>query len=291
MKKTKRKASQRNFDFVNLGAIFILAVSFIIVLIIIINDINRVRENFTAFSPKTAALRLILPDDQMPKAQVPILMYHHIANNPKPGDALDASLYLPPSMFDQQMKYLANNGYHAIHLQDMYDYLVGYRKSLPSKPIIISVDDGYLDFYLQGFSIIKKYHLTNTFFVIADYPDKNSAYANFKQLKEMADYGIEMGSHTLNHPDLSKLPIDQANQQISQSRQILKSKINQPINFFAYPGGHYSNAVIDLVKKAGYDGAVTVNGGKEHSSPNLFELTRVRVVGDGTLASFIDSLK
>ena len=87
MKKTKRKASQRNFDFVNLGAIFILAVSFIIVLIIIINDINRVRENFTAFSPKTAALRLILPDDQMPKAQVPILMYHHIANNPKPKSA------------------------------------------------------------------------------------------------------------------------------------------------------------------------------------------------------------
>ena len=83
-------------------------------------------------------------------APVPMLLYHAVAVAP-PGAAFP-QLWVPRREFAAQMRYLATHGYHVISLQDAYDYWHG--DPLPSRPIIVSFDDGYRTQYRNAMPIL-----------------------------------------------------------------------------------------------------------------------------------------
>lgn len=241
---------------------------------------NNATQQLKTFRPKSADF----------KVKIPILMYHHLANNPKPDDPLTRSLYLAPDMFKHEMDYLNANHFQTIDLQEMYNYF-NFGAKLPAKPIIVTIDDGYLDFYQNGFTVLKNNHQKAVLFVITDYPGRNSAYANFDQLREMQQSGMEIEAHSMSHPDLSKIPSAEANQQVVESKKVLEKEMRKPVLFFAYPSGKYNPETIDFLKKAGYLGAVTVKAGQDHSMNDFFELHRVRVAGDETMEQFVEGLQ
>lgn len=87
-----------------------------------------------------------------------------------------------------QMQYLKDHGYHPITMQELYDYVTKGEK-LPSKPVCITFDDGYLDSYTIVYPMMKEFGYPWTLFLITDDVGKSYNRMTWEQLKEMADSG------------------------------------------------------------------------------------------------------
>jgi peptidoglycan/xylan/chitin deacetylase (PgdA/CDA1 family) len=215
---------------------------------------------------------------------VPILMYHHLADLPKQASELDLTWTVAPKNFEQQMNLLAERGYHTISMAQLVAYL---KKSqpLPTKPIVISFDDGWAQQYAAAFPILKKNSMIGTFFVYTNALDK-SQFMTWKQVEEMSAAGMDIQSHTLTHPHLRQLAPEAAAKEIGDSKMALEKRLGKPVTAFDYPFGEYNTAVIDLVKKAGYESAVTIADGTKQRGDELYTLHRSRVTYTDTLQVF-----
>ena len=94
---------------------------------------------------------------------------------------------------------------------------------------------------------------------IADVPSSEYSAVGWDELIEMQTYGIEIGSHTMNHPILSKVSMDCLNNEIAQSKTVLEAKLNKPVVSFCYPNsgvGDINEEVVRTVREAGFWGAV-----------------------------------
>lgn len=213
------------------------------------------------------------PTPQYPKVEkynVPILMYHYIRDASNESQ-LGKNLSVNPANFDSQMKWLDDNDYQTLKVSDLTDpdkkeiSKILFQKK---KPIAITFDDGYADAYTNAYPILKKYQMTATFYIIRNYVGKTE-YMNQNQIDALSAANMEIGSHTLSHPDLSKLDATSARKQIFNSKEKAAS--------FCYPAGKYNSTTIDLVQQAGYTTAVTTHSGIASQDSNGFELPRVRI--------------
>jgi peptidoglycan/xylan/chitin deacetylase (PgdA/CDA1 family) len=103
---------------------------------------------------------------------------------------------------------------------------------------------------------------------------------SWDEVREMADGGIEIGSHTLDHPVLSRLSPEEAMRQIVESRRRAEDRLKRPVRFFAYPNGKRDDvtpAVKELVRKAGYAGAVSTIQGRPSPASDPFLVERIGV--------------
>src|SRR5690348_13823602 len=97
------------------------------------------------------------PPDGAPDVRVPILMYHHIGNPVEHG--ADYQFYVSTSAFDDQMAYLADNGFTPVSLEQVLSALQG-ATPLPARPVAITFDDGNQDNYDLALPVLEKYHLS-----------------------------------------------------------------------------------------------------------------------------------
>jgi peptidoglycan/xylan/chitin deacetylase (PgdA/CDA1 family) len=215
---------------------------------------------------------------------VPILMYHHIDVAGPTADAIRRDLSVSPANFAEQMIYLARNGYHALSLADLVDYMAT-GKPLPPNPVVLTFDDGYLDNFTKAFPVLRSSGFTGTFFIITDFVGQGE-YMSWDQAREMSEWGMDLESHTLDHPDLAVLPASRLSRQLTESRAILEQKLGKPVRYLSYPAGRYNAAVVRAAAQAGYAGAVTTVYGQSHAWGSQFELTRVRVRGADSLDVF-----
>lgn len=219
------------------------------------------------------------------KYQIPILMYHYI-RDADPADELGYNLSVSPINFDLQMKWLKDNNYETMNMSDLTDKnqtTINKIFGINKKPIVITFDDGYEDAYTAAYPALKKYNFSGTFYIIRNYVGRTE-YMNQSQIDALADAGMEIGSHSLSHPNLASLA------EIQQRTQIFDSKLQA--TSFCYPAGKYNETSVALLKQAEYATAVTTKPGIMNESSNIFELPRVRVEnGDGAyLKSRIDAL-
>ena len=216
---------------------------------------------------------------------VPVLNYHLISNRKI------NSLAITPQEFDEQMAYLHDNGYTTISPDQLLDY-IEFSKPLPENPILITFDDGYRDAYLEAYPILKKYNFTATIFLITDYVSNNSRYLTWEQVQEMHDNGFTFGSHTLNHIPLSDSSNEYIEYQLTKSREAIEWRLKEPVKYFAYPGGFYNMATIQLLKQTGYRGAFTVILGRDKANSDSFALNRIPIFqSTNTFRSFWLRLK
>jgi peptidoglycan/xylan/chitin deacetylase (PgdA/CDA1 family) len=197
-------------------------------------------------------------------------MYHYI-RVADPTDTLGVALSVTPQNFDAQMKWLKDNNFSSIHLADLADpekQVISQTYANHKKPVVVTFDDGYDDAYTAAFPILKKYELSGTFFIIRAFVGR-SEYATQAQIDEMAAAGMEIGSHTLNHLNLSTIVSLLAKDQIVDSKQSAE--------VFCYPSGRYNSETVQIVKDAGYMAAVTTKGGIANQDSSLFELPRLRI--------------
>jgi peptidoglycan/xylan/chitin deacetylase (PgdA/CDA1 family) len=111
-------------------------------------------------------------------------------------------------------------------------------------------------------------------------PAEDRSVLTWDEAREMAAAGIEIGSHTLDHPILSRLDPAEAVRQVVISRRVIEERIGRPVRFFAYPNGtpaDFTPVVERAVRAAGYEAALTTIDGRPRISSDLFRLERVAV--------------
>lgn len=216
---------------------------------------------------------------QVNAESIPILMYHSISINQS------NALSVPSDLFYKHMEHLKNSGYNAITFTDLMSWKTN--QSLPDKPILITFDDGYLDNFTVAYPILEKLQMKATIFATSDYIGSPN-HLNWSQAKEMEQSGIiEIGVHTRHHVDLTKSNQLQLVDEISGAKQRLEKGLGHPIIAFAYPSGKFNKNVIQVVKRAGFEFAVTTKPGYAEKKQGYLTLHRVRIPGDQSLAAFI----
>lgn len=193
-----------------------------------------------------------------------ILAYHSVSEHRQDSLAVSAG------DFAAQMAWLQRYGFRSVTLAQ---YAQGNFKK-GERIVVITFDDGYADNYCFAFPVLKQYGFVGTIFLVSDYVNTDhifhwdskkidpqsdvAAYQTLRwdQVYEMAKYGIEFGSHTCTHPELTAISLPEAEKEIARSRQDLQTRLDKEIGSFCYPRGKLNGDVIQLVEKAGYRCAV-----------------------------------
>lgn len=211
---------------------------------------------------------------------VPIILYHRIDYSP-----IDSRYYVTPEKFEEQMKLLHDWGYTSI-TTTMLIQAIMQGTELPPRPFLFTIDDGNLDNYTNAFPIMQKYGFTGVLYIVGSYIGAEN-YMTVEQILEMHTAGWEVGSHSMNHLDLTKLDSDSLRFEIVESRKFLEEKLGIPIPTFAYPFGAYNDSAFDYVKFSGYIGAMGASGYTPAQGIwNLFYLQRVEIKGSEDTKSF-----
>jgi peptidoglycan/xylan/chitin deacetylase (PgdA/CDA1 family) len=220
---------------------------------------------------------------------VPILMYHYI--RPAPSmytDLLGYRLSVTPGDFNAQMDWLSRNEYHPVDFSDLRAYFAGVMP-LPSKPVVITLDDGYADLFATAYPILQTYRFKAVAYIVTSFVGQ-SRYVTAAQVLEMSHHGIEIASHTVDHANLAKASVYWASAQLAASKTWLENLTGHAIVDFAYPSGKYSATAVAALQATGYDTAVTEQFGTLHSRADRYLWTRVRVGGGESLSDFAASL-
>lgn len=217
---------------------------------------------------------------------VPILMYHYISVPPAGADKYRVDLSVSPDMFDQQLAYLAENGFSTVSLYDLLNHL-STGAPLPPRPVVLTFDDGYRDNYENAFPLLKKYGFTGTFFIVSDFINANRPeYMTWDMLREMADAGMSIESHSRTHPDLRGRSFQFLVWEILGPIEAITHYTGRRPHFFCYPAGKYDRDVIAVLKSVETWAAVTTNPGRRQTLDTAMTWPRMRVHGDGSLRDF-----
>jgi len=209
------------------------------------------------------------------KYVVPVLMYHSV----NPNASRQTMLAVKPETFECQMRFLRNNRYNVITLEELAT-LIKDKKKIPPRTIIITLDDGYRDNYTYAFPVLKKYNLCATIFIIVNEIGRpQDDRLSWDQVKIMQDSGlIIFGSHALGPEPLTKIKSEEElKNQVFLSKQILEQKLGKKVNAFSYPEGRFNAKIRQLVIDAGYKVAVATNPGKGYPGDDIFALKRLRI--------------
>jgi len=220
------------------------------------------------------ALSRPLPKDAG-AVDVPVLMYHYVADEPPPKGPYADGLTVRTPDFIEELEYLAENGYETVSLADAYLAMAGLRV-LPPKPVVLTFDDGGLDNYEVAFPLLERYGFTGTFFVITKTVGAEGQMG-WEQLQEMCAAGMSVQSHSVAHPDLTGVPDERLRAELEDSRAAITRSTGEPGYVFCYPAGSYDERVIAAVRAAGYVMAVATDKGGPLGPDSLFEIRRKRV--------------
>ncbi len=204
--------------------------------------------------------------------RVPILMYHYIRDLPRSRDKVGIGLTVTPATFEIQLDYLQKKGYHTVSFSQLSDS----GAALPSKPIILTFDDGYEDAYTEAVPMLLKHKMTATFYIVTGFIGKKN-YLTWEQLRAMTGSGMEIGAHTAHHLDLRKLTLAEQTREIANCIQLLQETLGIHIWSFAYPAGKYTATTMHLLEEAGVPFAVTTHKGIATELQDPLELPRVRM--------------
>ncbi len=218
---------------------------------------------------------------------VPILMYHRVGRLPAVPTPTSTKLTVQPSVFAAQMEWLARHRFHAISPQQLYDALER-RKPLPSRPVLITFDDGYRDVLYNAAPVLRRLGMPAAAFIITDRVDgPDISFLNWRELRSLEQDGFTIGSHTVHHLRLPSISPAQARLEVSQSRGTLERHLGRPVPWFAYPDGATDPAVVQLVHQAGYLLAFTTQRGSTQYAREPFLLHRYEIPRSDGLAGFV----
>ncbi len=216
--------------------------------------IQNTQSLFTEASSTTAGVDTADTATSSVDISVPILVYHIVRPSYPSDSRAVRALAHTPQVFDAEMKYLGDAGYHITTFAALESYLE-HGTPLPSNPVILSFDDGWSDQFTYAFPILEKYHYTAEFFVFTN-PIGHRGFLTWDNLRTMLKAGMVIGDHTRSHPFLTKIadPAQLWNE-IDGSKLLIEKTLGITVNEFAYPFGQHNATTTALVEKAGYKAA------------------------------------
>lgn len=207
------------------------------------------------------------------KIKIPILIYHYVEIIKDKRDTIRKSLNIHPHILESQIETLTGSGYTPITPSDIMKIQTG--QIHVNKPVILSFDDGYGDFYTGVFPILKKYNVHAVAYIVPGFLG-NKNYMTWDEVKEIsASNLVEIGAHTMYHAALDRQTLSIAQEEIVESKTMLELTLGKRITAFAYPYGRYNSEVENLVKAGDFTSAVTTDAGTNENLDNMFALKRI----------------
>ncbi|MCZ2356855.1 MAG: polysaccharide deacetylase family protein [Bacteroidia bacterium] len=226
---------------------------------------------------------------------IPILMLHKI---PKEPIQTKHRIFLTQNKFEKLVKYLKNSGFSTITFQEYQHFRAGVRplSEFPKKPIILTFDDAYLDNYTNAFPILLEHQFKATIFSLGDLQattnfwdtqtgEPEAKLMTVQHRREMSQYGIEFGAHSMKHQKLSTLSAQELNNDLLQSKKNIEDCLGLPVLSFAYPYGDVTETVKRATQEAGYLFGISTDSGGITIEDDRYEIFRVNIFPEESIFS------
>jgi peptidoglycan/xylan/chitin deacetylase (PgdA/CDA1 family) len=228
---------------------------------------------------------------------VPILLYHSVSADPADWIAPYA---VTPQMFAHHVDLIVDSGRTPMTVSELSGTLSG-RTALPSKPVVVTFDDGFADF-AEASAILASHGIPSTLYVTTGAlrgrglrPPQMALppapMLEWSQLAELADNRVEIGAHTHTHPQLDTLRTPVVVEEIRRCKHLLEDELGHEIPSFAYPHGFHSARIRRAVEAAGYNSACAVMNALSSESDQVFSLARLTVCATtppGQIAAWLE---
>jgi peptidoglycan/xylan/chitin deacetylase (PgdA/CDA1 family) len=186
-------------------------------------------------------------------AAVAIFTYHRVL---PPGREMDPRrLHVSTDTFKDQLDCLAQAGCETMTLRDFTQRRLAYQAP-PRRAVILTFDDGMVDFYEHAYPILRKGGFRATVFVVTDWIGREG-FLDWSQLEVMASNGVEIACHSASHANLTTLHGADLDREIAGSKLTLERRLGRPVHSFCYPGGRFNDEVVRCVSNAHYRAATT----------------------------------
>lgn len=235
--------------------------------------------------------------------KIPILGYHKVVTDEEEVSeaGMKTGLIIKESVLESQLKYLKDNGYTTLTLDEFYEWHAG-KKEFPPKSVVMTFDDGYYGVYYVAYPLFKKYDMAGAVFCIgkntageiAEYtPEKDEKDQYIKEdaihkvREEYPKFALESHTFDMHNRVKGKKPaLSFTYDQIMED-----CRKNEPFGFtyLAYPWGTYSENMQNVLKDAGYKMAFAYNPYfYAYRSDDTFAVNRIKISGLTSMDEFID---
>jgi len=222
---------------------------------------------------------------------VPILAYGAFTKAPGQGMAL------PQAAFDDQMRYLKDNGFTPVSIDAFYNFLE-FKDELPAKAVLITIDDVGQGTYDVAFPVLKKYDYPAAVFVCTDLVTGKENALSWERIKEMAAAGISIQHQTKTLRNLTRRKSDESfedfvvavDREMTVATLELRERAGITPSYISYPYGATNELVIALLQKNGFRGGLTLSGQSNPFYTDNFLVSRKAVTADTTLDALGKSL-
>ena len=220
--------------------------------------------------------------------KIPILMYHSISRH---ATSKFKPFTVSTESFADQMAYLRHHAYTLMTVTQLVKVLSQQGSVLPERPIVLTFDDGFADFFTDALPILQQYGFPATLYVTTGFIGSTSRWMQregeatrlmltWEQLTEICMCGVELGGHSHSHRQLDTLPLTIAQDEIIHCKGLLEDHLGQEVLSFAYPHGYHSVTTKRLVREAGYTSACAVDYAMSSEVTDTLALARLRIGPD-----------
>jgi peptidoglycan/xylan/chitin deacetylase (PgdA/CDA1 family) len=223
------------------------------------------------------------------RRRVVILCYHGVTARERRMPEDPTGLHIRFARFEAQLDYLRRN----FRVVSLGEYLRARHegRELPDYTAVITFDDGYRNFYTMAAPRLRERGLPASLFLTvgkikeerrgdgAWSPEDDVEYLSWPEVVELKGGGVEVGSHTITHPMLSQLPLEEAERELRESFTAVAGRTGDERPPFAYPFGDYTPEVAERARTLGYSCALTTDAGANDPEEDLYTLRRV-LIGD-----------
>ena len=221
---------------------------------------------------------------------IPILCYHQFTQ----ADEVSQRLEVTAAAFRAQLQYLKDNKFQVLSLAQV-EHILEQRQPLPERAVALTIDDGYRSVYDVALPIIQEFGFPFTLYVYTDFVGGGAALT-WAQIKELQASGlVDVQSHGKSHTSLSRLEQDSSvsayhervRAELVESQRVLERRLGHRAWQISYPYGNTSDALPELMTKAGYRLGLTVTRGDNTAYADPHFLHRTMIYGDHSLEDFI----
>lgn len=230
--------------------------------------------------------------------EVPILYYHSVGKD---------SLSVQPAVFRAQLRYLKDHSYSVVGVKQWLAR--AWNASILEKYVALTFDDGFESVLENALPALKEFGYSATFFIVPGYvgttlwgDPRTKTWSGEKrpgriacpmmtwnQIAELSAAGMEIGSHTLSHPNLTDISKEEAKREICDSKTFLEEKLGIAMQGFCYPRGRQNDGLANLVQQSGYRYGCTTTLG--YATPDMNRFLLPRVPGPASLSDLIFRMK
>src|SRR5215210_3435465 len=182
---------------------------------------------------------LAAPQRTGPESPTATVLCYHIVEAPAAP-----RMQIDRETFRQHLRYLEMTGYNVIPLRHLYEYVSGKRATIPKNAVVITIDDGWRSTYTEAYPELQKRKFPFTVFIYPKIIGQTHNALTWAQIREMADAGVDIQSHSLSHPYLTKrrhVSLDDAayekwaSRELTESKKTLEKETGKKVEFLAYP--------------------------------------------------------